>query len=69
MTGARSVTPEESSLVAACRSDDDEACLPKAVGHDMSFEVGSLFLDRPELASFHGLAGQCFSGVDGTAES
>lgn len=44
-----------------------EGCLPNASGHEVSLGAGSLVLERPESPSFHGLAGQCFSGVDGTA--
>jgi len=44
-----------------------EGGFPNASGHDPIFGAGSLFLDRPVLSSFQGLAGQLFSGVAGTA--
>jgi hypothetical protein len=54
-------------LAGLCRNEDEECCFPNASGHEVSFDVGSFFLERPEWASFHGLAGQCFSGVAGSA--
>jgi hypothetical protein len=66
MTGALSRIAFEGWPAAFCRNEEDDCCLPNASGHEVSFEDGSFFLDRPELPSFHGLAGQCFSGVDGT---
>ena len=41
--------------------------MPNASGQDVSFDVGSFLFERPEWPSFQGLAGQCFSGVDGMA--
>ena len=52
---------------AFCCTAVIEGCLPNASGHEVSLGAGSFCLERPESPSFQGLAGQCFSGVDGTA--
>jgi hypothetical protein len=52
--------------VTLCRNEEEDCCFPNASGHEVSFDVGSFFLERPECPSFHGLAGQ-FSGVAGIA--
>jgi hypothetical protein len=65
--GSRSCVVAESGASVTCRPDPLEGCLPNASGQEVSLET-VLWLDRPELPSFQGLAGQFFSGVEGTIE-
>jgi hypothetical protein len=67
MIGARSSATVDDCPVALCPNEEEDRCLPNASGHEVSLDAGSLFLERSELPSFHGLAGQCFSGVIGVA--
>jgi hypothetical protein len=67
MIGAFSSLSEEVFPAVFCRNETEERCFPNASDHDVSFDAGSFLAERPELPSFHGLAGQCFSGVDGIA--
>jgi hypothetical protein len=67
MMGVLSDTEVGSWVAALCRNEEEDCCLPKASGQEVSFEDGSFGFERPELPSFQGLAGQCFSGVDGMA--
>jgi hypothetical protein len=65
--GALPDTEVGSWAAALCRNEEEDRCLPKASGQEVSFEDDSFVFERPELPSFHGPAGQCFSGVDGMA--